>query len=218
MSYRKVPTKPAPAIGADPYSEESVQRRLWALRAARGLARIRFAAQLGVSGSTLDDWDHERTMPTLPLFVRAALLLEADIEALLFGVTGRAAAAAELQTPTVLDIGDVREWLEKHNASSAVIASVQKAIRGRQKPATLEWLTEYVCTLHNSSEQKHSDRVRTSQRGALAHPTRDTSQSRANAKLSAAREHVAAHGGPLDREKLRAAGLAETARRRRKPA
>jgi transcriptional regulator with XRE-family HTH domain len=221
MSYRKVPMKPAPESGVSPYAETSVQRRLWSLRAAKGLSRIRFAALLGVSGSTLDDWDRERSMPTIPLFVRASLLLDADIELLLFGTEGRAAALAELEAPTVLGVAEVRAFLADREASQTLIESVERAIRGRQKPATLEWLTEYVTNCEerpNTSLTAPDSRApsRLSSTTKAPHAGSGARQTTAQ-RLIDARTHVEAHGGRLTADKLRDAGRAAT-RRRRKPA
>jgi len=220
MSYRKVPLKPAPEMGADPYAESSVQRRLWALRASKGIARIRFAAQLGVSGSTLDDWDRERSTPTLALFVRAMLLLDADVERTLFGLAGRAAAAAEIETPTVLDIASVRQWLEQRGESREVALAVLRAIRGRQKPATLEWLTATVTRMATTETDPNTARSSPNRsalgRAATAPPSLEAPD-RARAKADSARRHLAARGGKLDPAKMRAAGDAD-ARRRKRPA
>lgn len=220
MSYRKVPLKPAPEMGADPYAETSVQRRLWALRASKGLARIRFAAQLGVSASTLDDWDRERSMPTLAPFVRAVLLLDADVERTLFGLAGRAAAAAAVETPTVLDIAAVRLWLEQRGTSREVAAAVERAIRGRQKPATLEWLTETVNRMATTETLAAETRSCLNRSAAERDTTARSSldgPDRARAKADSARKHLAARGGKLDPAKMRAAGVAD-ARRRKRPA
>lgn len=220
MSYRQVEAKPAPAEGSDPYLESSVQRRLWALRSVKGWSRLHFAALLGVSGSTLEDWDRERVTATVPLVLRAVLLLDADLERTMFGAGGREAALAELVIPTVLSAAEVREWLVEHEVPPAGIEATERAIKGRQKPATSEWLTDFVATLDADGAPQtpmRGDRISRS-RQPLSAEAAQRKASKAAENLRAARALAARHSAQITVERARAIGREASARRKRKPA
>jgi hypothetical protein len=78
-------TRPDPNA-ADPLSEPTVNRRLWAAYLNRGFNRRSFSRAMGSAYSTVDDWDTGKRMPQLDNLIRAREVLEVfTLDELAFG-------------------------------------------------------------------------------------------------------------------------------------
>jgi len=77
-------TRPDPNV-ADPLSEPTVNRRLWAAYLQRGFTRADVAKRLEVSYQSVDSWDTEKTTPSLDVLVRASQLVQYSMDELCFG-------------------------------------------------------------------------------------------------------------------------------------
>lgn len=78
-------TRPDPNV-ADPLSEPTVQRRLWAAYLRAGFTRGSFARALDVRYATVDSWDTGASMPSdLVVFARAAELVGFSTDELIYG-------------------------------------------------------------------------------------------------------------------------------------
>jgi transcriptional regulator with XRE-family HTH domain len=83
--------------GADPMSEPTLQRRIWAAHISRGFSRHKFARSLGVHGSSVVTWCTGERDPDLRQLIAVALLLDYPLEQLIFGREGQAGARAVVE-------------------------------------------------------------------------------------------------------------------------
>lgn len=143
--------KPPPRRGVDWRAETSIQRRLWALRQERGFSRTTWAAVISVAYSTVDFWDAEEQMPRAHQIGQQAVLLNASLEDIFFGLEGRAAVQEGVKMPEVMRAADVRNWLAHHNAAPALRSVVLRQIKNMARPATREWLERFVGQLGSAA-------------------------------------------------------------------
>ena len=102
--------KPEPPTGHDPFGEETLQRRIWALRVAKNITRYRFARDVGVAYTTVDQWDRG-AIPELTSIIAAIRVLNLNGDEtlmLLFGRDGRPPAAGYDPDPEITDREIVR--------------------------------------------------------------------------------------------------------------
>lgn len=151
MSPRK--TRPDPNI-SDPLSETTVQRRIWASYLAAKYTRFSFAAALNVPYSTVDNWDKGTSIPSLPLLVRVAELLEVPIQHLIYGHRGGPGDGREV----VLTQTAVMELLAEAGATKearAAYAAHETSDAGRYQERTrsyiIAWLSAYEAARKNSA-------------------------------------------------------------------
>lgn len=76
--------RPDPNV-ANPLAESSVNRRLWAAYLAKGYTRQSWSTLLGVSYTTVDNWDTETSTPGLDFLIKAAPLVGYSLDELCFG-------------------------------------------------------------------------------------------------------------------------------------
>src|SRR5262252_7166341 len=92
-------TRPDPNK-ADPLSEATAGRRIWAGYLARGWTRADFARRMGVRYQTVDRWDTDQQVPGLDMLERAAELLGFTVHELVHGrAIGREGSARTSTTP-----------------------------------------------------------------------------------------------------------------------
>jgi transcriptional regulator with XRE-family HTH domain len=124
----------------DPFSEPTIQRRVWASYRQAGMSRYAFAKKLGVAYSTVDNWDTGKAMPEVTTLLEIAKLLQVPIEKLLYGHEGL--AGPDGREPQLTEDG-IRAVLSEVHATPA-----QRAALGefRQSPAGLyqEWTRSFV--------------------------------------------------------------------------
>lgn len=145
--------KPAPDGSVDPLHEPTIQRRLWALRKAKGYSRSAWAAVLGVAYSTVDFWDNEQQTPRIDQVGRQAVLLGVTVDDLVFGgPEGRAAVELELRMPPVLNVAEVRQWLEDKGATLAVQGSVLRQVKRMSRVVTPDWLDAFYAGVVQASD------------------------------------------------------------------
>lgn len=151
MSPRK--TRPDPNI-ADPLSETSVQRRIWASYRKRGFTRFSFAAELNVPYSTVDNWDNGKSLPSLPLLMRVSELLEVPINNLCYGHRGGPGDGREAE----LTQSAVKELLAELGATKearAAYAAHETSDAGRYQERTrsyiIAWFGAYDAARKNKA-------------------------------------------------------------------
>lgn len=158
MGWRgKIERLPAPALDADPLSESTLGRRIWALFQREGYTKGAFAAVVGVSFGAVDNWTLGQALPTIPTVMRIALMFEVSLEDLCFGSEGRDKYRAELELPMVLTTADVTSWLAERNATPKQVAAVMRACA--QRPATMPWLETYWAERNAKNKPKGEGRV-----------------------------------------------------------
>jgi len=134
----------APNPESDPMLEPTIGRRVWAAYVRAGYNRHTFAAQLGIYYTTLQRSDAGSSQLTLPLVMRAALLLGHSMDDLCFGKNGRAAARAHVDASSVLHAVDVDRWLRVRGSGKAFALTVKGAIARLARPVTLDWLEAFA--------------------------------------------------------------------------
>lgn len=87
-SPKGTPERHNKPTGDNPLAEPTPQRRLWALRIAKGLSRYRFAKLLDVSYSTVDQWDLG-AMPGVDHIAKAAHIFNVSTDDIIYGADGR---------------------------------------------------------------------------------------------------------------------------------
>lgn len=84
----KATTERLKPTGDNPLAEPTPQRRLWALRIAKGFSRYKFAKLMGVSYSTVDQWDLG-SMPSVEHIAKAAHTFNVSTDDIIYGAEGR---------------------------------------------------------------------------------------------------------------------------------
>jgi DNA-binding XRE family transcriptional regulator len=139
-------TRPDPLV-QDPLAESSPQRRVWASYLKAGYTRFGIAKALGVSYSTVDAWDMERSMPTLKMMQDIAELLGVPIQYLLYGHSGAPDGSVHA---SALGRDAVRALLNELGATPQqrhALAQHEESVEGRYQAFTREyvkaWLAAY---------------------------------------------------------------------------
>lgn len=131
---------------ADPLSEPSPQRRLWAAYLRAGFTRAQFARLLEVQYHTLDAWDTESRMPDLVRFAKAAQLVGVSVDELLWGHGGMSAARGPV-VESALSVDGVRALLDQLRATAsqcAALAEHRESIRGQYARLTPTYVRTFV--------------------------------------------------------------------------
>ncbi len=80
--HRKTRTEPN---AADPFSEPTIHRRLWAGYLSKGYSRASWAVAMEVSYTAVDQWDLGKVVPRLDKLMRACELLGWSMDELCYG-------------------------------------------------------------------------------------------------------------------------------------
>lgn len=128
----------------EPYSETSIGRRVWASYLAKGYTRFSFARALGVSYSTVDAWDTDKSQPSLEMIICITKLLEVPVQNLLFGPTGVPEGAAPAHGLSVEAIRALLAELGATPQQKAALAAHQDSAEGRFQIFTKEYVVAWL--------------------------------------------------------------------------
>lgn len=130
---------------ADPLSEPTLHRRVWACYLHRGYTRAGFARALGTSWSVVQTWDLGRSPNggiSLPSLIKVSRVLGFTVEELCFGKQAHGPGREP-----VLDDAGIMEVLAECRASAAVRAAFAEHLAstaGRFQQATRSYVQGWV--------------------------------------------------------------------------
>ena len=138
----KPTSRPSPNV-ADPLSEPTVGRRLWAAYLKAGYNRNQFAKALGKAYTTIDKWDTGVSTPTLGNLTAAAKLVDYSVEEL---VHGKAVERDKRLQPELDQQGILAVLLElnANGAQRAALGDHIKSDAGTFQRITRAYVTAFV--------------------------------------------------------------------------
>lgn len=138
---------------ADPMSEPSRHRRVWAAYLHRGYTRASFAKALGSTWSVVQAWDEGRATISLQMLERVRDVLGFSLEQLCFGSRAMAAAGSE----PVLDAAGMQSALRECNASvhaRAAFAAHTQTLEGQLQDITRSYVHAWIAGWQARSDQE----------------------------------------------------------------
>lgn len=156
-------TRPEPNR-ADPLSESTIGRRMWAGYLARGWSRADFARRMGVAYQTVDRWDIGQQTPGLDMVQRASELLGITVVDLVHGRRagdGPVPAASAMDGMTAEDRDAIARLVESYLADVVhTFLAVYRSERTAGVPADRAF--------KRARDIAHDARARATQERALA--------------------------------------------------
>jgi transcriptional regulator with XRE-family HTH domain len=128
---------------ADPLSEPTYNRRIWALYLARKYTRQSFADAMGVGYNMVANWDHGRFAMSLVNFIRAAEVLGVSMDELAHGKQARHLGEVERVLSTV----EIRALMSELHATDEAIEAFgehELSPRYRNQPMTRTYVSAFV--------------------------------------------------------------------------
>lgn len=141
MTPRK--TRPDPNV-QDPFGEPTIGRRVWACYLAKGYKRFSFAKALGVSYSTVDAWDCDKSVPSLELLESIVKLLEVPVQNLIFGHAGAPQGSVHASGLTREARLALLNEIGASPAQRAALAAHEDSIEGRYQLFTREYVIQWL--------------------------------------------------------------------------
>jgi DNA-binding XRE family transcriptional regulator len=184
-------TRPDPNV-QDPLAETSIQRRVWASYLQCGYTRFGLAKALGVSYSTVDAWDMERSMPTLSMMLDIAELLDVPLQHLVYGHSGAPDGSAHANA---LGREALRALLNELGATTqqkAALAAHEDSVEGRYQTFTREYVTAWLAAYEAARQGNATSSEASAAALAPAITARAVAGAVANGAKTASRDDVSA--------------------------